>query len=611
MISPRSEQVGIVILTWNAHRHTKTCLDSLFAETAWPDYQVVVVDNGSTDGTLEDLRSRNEITLIENGVNLGFARGCNIGLEALDASVDVIFLNNDVVITDPEWISKLRTTAYSRSDIALVGCRLIDSNGRINHAGAFMRPVELFGENIGGLENDIGQYQANREVEAVMAAVLYARREGIQDFGAFDEEYFSYYEDTDICYRARDAGYKVWYCGELTLEHAYNTSRRENEFDYWAMYKNSGAVFASKWGKKMLESRTPAVHWRSTLWHPMGYAQMAREQMRALWELGTYVTYERIYDGDDESRTADGLIDDIAQLKQRANAIQVAAAPADLWYKLDTGAVKIGYTMLEVDGIPSDWVDSANRMNEVWVPTQFNVETFRKSGVRVPIEVVPLGVDTDHFNTGIRPYKTFEDFIFLSIFEWGERKAPEILIKAFNEEFSADDGVALLLAATNRDPGLNIGDKLRQLNLRRGRAPVILWINPALEGAELGALYRSVNAFVLTTKGEGWGLPILEAMACGLPVIATDWSGHTAFFDDTVGYPIEVQKMEPALAKCPYYEGFNWALPNLENVRELMRYVFEHGGEAASKGVLAAERAASLSWRASAARIRERLIALS
>lgn len=599
-----------MMLTWNAYEHTKTCLDSLFAETAWPDFEVIVVDNGSTDGTLADLRGRPEITLIENGENLGFVKGCNIGLEALDPAADVIFLNNDVYISDRDWISKLRTTAYSQAEIALVGCRLIDSEGRINHAGAFMRPVEMFGENIGGLEDDIGQYQASREVEAVMAAVLYAKRAVLDEIGAFDEAYFSYYEDTDICFRARDSGYKVWYCGELTLEHAYNTSRSENDYDYWAMYNESGEVFTSKWKRKMLDERSPSVYWRSTLWHPMGYAQMAREQMRALWDLGTYVSYERIYDGADERETGDGLIDNIVRLPRRPGSIDVASAPADLWHKVSSKP-RVGYTMLEVDGIPAEWVDAANRMDEIWVPTEFNLETFRDSGVKRPIEVMPLGVDTDHFNTSIRPYREFKEFVFLSIFEWGERKAPDILIKAFNEEFSADDGAVLLLAATNRDAGVNIGDKLRELRLRRGRAPIILWVNPELEGSQLGGLYRSVDAFALTTKGEGWGLPILEAMACGLPVIATNWSAQTAFYDDLVGYPIRVQHMEPAIAKCPYYEGFRWALPDLDHLRELMRHVFENRDEARARGAAAAERAASLSWRASAERIRERLIALS
>lgn len=610
LATPKSEKVGIVMLTWNAHVHTKACLESLFAKTNWPDFEVVIVDNGSTDGTLEDLRNRKNITLIENGKNLGFVKGCNIGLEALDEDADVIFLNNDIVITDPSWIDKLRSTAYRDNATALVGCRLIDPEGRMNHAGAFMRPVDLFGENIAGLEEDIGQYQTNRQVEAVMAAVMYAKRAVLDEIGPFDEDFFSYYEDTDLCFRARAAGYKVWYCGELTLEHAYNTSRSENDYDYWSMYNKSGAVFADKWKTKMLDERDPAVHWRSTLWHPMGYAQMAREQMRALWDIGAYVSYERIYDGADEHETGDGLIDNIARLKRRTDSVEVAAAPADLWHKVNS-KLRVGYTMLEVDGIPSDWVQAANRMDEIWVPTQFNLETFKNSGVKKPIEVVPLGVDIDHFNTDIRPYRTFDNFVFLSVFEWGERKAPDILIKAFNEEFSADDGVVLLLAATNRDPGVNIGDKLRDLKLRLGRAPIILWVNPELDGSQLGALYRSANAFALTTKGEGWGLPILEAMACGLPVIATDWSAHTSFFDETVGYPIKVQHMEPAIAKCPYYEGFRWALPDLDHLREMMRYVYEHQDEAKARGTVAAERAASLSWRASAERIRERLLALS
>lgn len=607
---PLSPRVGVVILTWNARAHTQVCLDSLFGETTWAEMDVVVVDNGSTDGTLEDLRSRDKITLIENGENLGYAKGCNIGLAALDDSTDVIFLNNDIRITDSEWIGKLRDLAYSASEIGIVGCRLIDTEGRINHAGAFMRPVEMIGENIGGMEDAIGQYQENREVEAVMGAVMYVKRSLLDLVGAFDEEYFSYYEDTDLCYRAREAGYSTWYAGGLTLEHAYNVSRRENDFDYWAMYESSGKIFSRKWRSWIRDHRKTAATWHSTLHHPIGYAQVAREEMRALYDLDLDVSYESLYVEGFEGNTGDGLIDDLKQLEPRADSIHVAAGTADLWGRVGAGR-KVGYTMLEVDGIPKDWVEATKKMDEIWVPTEFNRQTFEESGVTKPIQVIPLGVDTDHFNPEIRPYRRFDDFIFLSVSTWGERKAPEILLQAFNAEFGRDDGVALLFVCTHRDPAVDVMAEIDRLRLDRGRAPIIISFNPSLEGYQMGSLYRSADAFALATKGEGWGMPILEAMACGLPVITTGWSGQTAYFDDSVGYPIEVQTMEPAIAKCEYYEGFNWALPDLEHLRAQMRHVFENRAEAEAKGRAAATRAASLSWRASAEKVRERLEALS
>ncbi len=608
---PLSSQVSIVVVTWNALDYTRTCLESIFSRTAYPELDVVVVDNGSTDGTIEYLRSLERVTVVENGENLGFARGANIGVAHAKPDADITLVNNDIRITDPDWIGKLRRVAYSQPDIGIVGCRLAFPDGKLNHTGAYIRPYELFGENESGLEDDIGQCTANREVEAVIGAVLYLKRAAIDKLGCcFDESYFSYFEDTDLCYRARELGIKTYYCGELTLEHAGSASLKDNRYDFDEIFESSKKIFVERWKKRILDDRKPAVVWASTIHLPVGYAQVTRNIIRNLWKENVYVNYEHLYSDHLEPNTGDPLIDDIRRLPKRDGAPLVASGPADLWKRLG-GRVRVGHTMLEVDGIPDDWVDAANRCAEVWVPSQFNVETFSESGVKRPIFKIPLGVDTDYFHPDILPYRRFSRFTFLSVFEWGERKAPEILLTAFNDEFSASDDVVLVIACTNRDPAVSIRSSIEKLRLKRKRAPIVLYVNPQLEGYQMGSLYRSADVFVLPTKGEGFGLPILEAMACGVPSIATDWSGHKEFFDSEVGYPIWPRRLEPAVAKCPYYEGFRWALPDIDHLRALMRHVVSNPDELKRKGQLAAERARRYDWRITARLIRERLEALT
>src|SRR5262249_53216336 len=188
--------------------------------------------------------------------------------------------------------------------------------------------------------------------------------------------------------------------------------------------------------------------------------------------------------------------------------------------------------------------------------------TFRDSGVSQPIHVIPLGVDPDHFNPRIQGHPLTGLYTFLSIFEWGERKAPELLLRAFNEEFAASEPVILLVKAGNQDPEVDVRRHIAAMDLDPAGGRIHFSLNQTIPGYQLGVLYRSADCFVLPTRGEGWGLPVLEAMACGLPVIATDWSAHRDFMTSENAYPLPVEELVPAQAKCPYYSGFRWAEPS-------------------------------------------------
>ncbi len=145
------------------------------------------------------------------------------------------------------------------------------------------------------------------------------------------------------------------------------------------------------------------------------------------------------------------------------------------------------------------------------------------------------------------------------------------------------------------DPAIDVPSEIRKLGLSVNLSNVMIIYNQQLPTHLMGSLYRSVDSFVLPSRGEGWGMPILEAMASGLPTIATNWSGQTEFLNDQTGYPIRVCKLVPAVAKCPYYEGFRWAEPDFDHMAYLMRYVYEHRDEARAKG-LAASRGLLQDW---------------
>ena len=601
--------IAIVVLPWNALAYTRSGLSSLALVTDHPAWRVIVVDNGSVDGTvawLEELAADDtRVTVIRNGENLGYTRACNIGIKATSPDEDVVLMNNDTVLVDSRWLTVLQDVAYSDPAAGLVGSRLVDGNGEVIHLGSYMQPLALRGQQLGGTELDINQANRAREVESVVFAQVYIRRDCIERVGLLDEALFAYFEDTDYCLRASRAGLKVLYAGEASTIHHQSVSTRENNVDFWRIYERSRKIFAGGWAEWLENERyVGELTWHSVVHQPLGYAVQSRKLMQAMHFAGLKLAYANAY-GDSDGPTGDLLLDDLVKRRPSASAPQVAFCQADAFARV-RGGRRVGWTMLEVTGLPREWVAGCNRMDEVWVPASFNVETFRQSGVTVPVEVMPLGVDVDYYNPDIAGFRPSNRFTFLSVFEWGERKAPEVLLRAFAEEFKESDDVLLLLSVFNRDAQVDVEREVSRLDLPPS-APIVVLVNPHFASYQMGSLYRSADCFVLPTRGEGWGMTVLEAMACGLPAVATGWGGVADFLHEDVGYPLS-WSFVPAEARCPYYDGFQWAEPDLDHLRSVMRHVYEHPEEARGKGMAAAaEVAAKHTWEHVAARVRGRL----
>lgn len=600
--------VAIVMLTWNAVAFTKRCVQDLREKTTHPRWRLVVIDNGSTDGTVEWLKAQDDITLHLNERNLGFTKGVNQGLAMTSPQEDVLLINNDIEITDADWLSDLQDVAYSEPRVGVVGCRLVEASGLVNHLGSYMQPVSVYGQQMGGLELDVHQAVDVRDAECVVFAVSYLTRECLTEVGPLDEELFAYFEDTDYCFRAARAGFSVKYAGNVCPVHHHNTSTKENKVDFWTVYNKSRAYFTQKWGTWLDTERYDAeVAWHSVVHRPLGYALHSRKMMTALNFDGVRVSYRNAYGQKDEP-TEFPLVNDFMVRRPTADAVHVAYSQCDAFPAVK-GRRTVGFSMLEVTGLPDDWVAGCNTMDEVWVPASFNVQTFRDSGVRVPIQVMPLGVDPDYYHPRMAGYRPSSAFTFLSVFEWGERKAPEVLLQAFSQEFGPQEDVLLLLSVFNRDPAIDVEKEIARLALG-STARIAVMVNPEFADYQMGSLYRSADSFVLPTRGEGWGMPVLEAMACGLPTIATGWSGVADFLDESVGYPVEYD-MVPAIARCPYYEGFDWAQPSVEHLRARMREVVEDQDGARRRGEAAAARVRErYTWAHVAQRIHGRLTEL-
>ena len=607
----------LIILAWNRWDLTERCLDTL-RDTDLANAEILVVDNGSTDETparLAERQAQGEIRVLTLPKNLGFVRGNNAGIEAADPASDIVLLNNDMEFPQRDWLRRLRDRAHSKPEIGVVGCRLVLPDERLLHAGTYILPDTVWGQQIGALEKDIGQYTADREVEGIVFACAYLKREVIAAIGGLALDFESYFEDTDYCLRAREAGFATWVCGGVTLVHNEHGSTQRDPDALMRLFQKSRDIFRGKWGAKLAARYRHEVLWQSIMNFPSGYSMSCRELLRALDDEGVRTVYRYVYGPKTVFPVPEPESNHDYRLKvirerpvPRRPPVAVVYGQGDVFQR-NQGRYKIGYTMLEVDGFPAEWVRQANRMDEVWVPSAFNRDTFLECGLKRPVHVIPLGVDSNYFHPGVKAHPNpAGELVFLSIFEWGERKEPWTLLKAFNDEFSAGEPVRLLCKIMNRDPGVRLKEEIRRLALKESGGRISYLFNLEFEHYHLGSLYRSADCFIAASRGEGWDMPLMEAMACGLPAIGTDWGAHQEFLHEGIGYPLRIRGTIPAIAKCPYYEGFSWADPDPEHLRQRMREVYENRGEARRRGAAAArEMATRWTWRNAARKIVERL----
>lgn len=219
--SKKPPRASVVIPNWNGRHFIGACLDSLRVQT-FKDFEVIVVENGSVDGSLEFIQENYpEVTILAQPKNLGFAGGVNQGIRRSRAKYVALF-NNDA-IADKNWLTELVNVLESDKNIAAVTSKILqlkNSKDRVNidSTGDFMT---IWGIPFprGRDEVDQGQYDTVEEVFGACGGSVLYRRSLFDEIGFFDEDFFAYYEDVDISFRARLAGYKIFYQPKSIVYH--------------------------------------------------------------------------------------------------------------------------------------------------------------------------------------------------------------------------------------------------------------------------------------------------------------------------------------------------------------------------------------------------------
>ena len=216
--------VSAIVVNWNGADYVDGCLASLLEQT-WPLLEIIVVDNGSTDGSRELLRSRfgSRITLIESPLNRGFAGGNNLGIRAAKGA-HVVLLNNDAVAA-PGWVEALVQAAESDPRVGMCASKILvlGANGLIDSAGLLMS-ADGIGRGRGRLEPDGEAYSRPGDALVPSGCAALYRRAMLDEIGLFDEDFFAYCEDSDLGLRGRLAGWTCRYVPTAIVHHAYSRS---------------------------------------------------------------------------------------------------------------------------------------------------------------------------------------------------------------------------------------------------------------------------------------------------------------------------------------------------------------------------------------------------
>ena len=351
--------------------------------------------------------------------------------------------------------------------------------------------------------------------------------------------------------------------------------------------------------------KLPELHWHGNFTTYSGFSRMNRAMVIGLSGKGVVVKTD-IEEAKVEINEA--TVKEIErmsynQISNTAPKIFGATVPITPHH----GGYRVAYTMMESsETLHERYVEKLNSFNEIWVPTHYGVKLFKENGVKPPVSYMPLGIDLGRYHPDQQRMDfniDLNNFVFISVFKWGYRKGYDILIKSFLEEFSSEEDVSLLIVSRNEQSFMknriqnDFAEIMNSVKKPQDQMPHIALYDKVIKEKDMPKIYKSADAFVLISRGEGFGYPYCEAAACELPVIGSFCSGQSDYLNEENSFLVYPEKFEKAiigkqfneLAKtCGFYENQKFpvfANEAIEQTRGHMRYVFENYEDAKNKAV--------------------------
>ncbi|MGD9996430.1 MAG: glycosyltransferase [Ilumatobacteraceae bacterium] len=588
--------------------------DALRSTAPRASYELVVVGGAPSDAPEGGRR-----VPAEPGASV--AARWNAGARAAGGT-SLVFVSGDLV-PSPGWLDRLVSVAQSEQNLGAVGSKVVARDGTLEHAGLVIGPDAIPYRIHQGADASEPRVSRTRIVPAVAGDGMITSRARFVEVGGFDETLGDDLADADLCLRLRARGLPIVCSNAAGL-----TARMRSLGGARSQFRRGVREFSARWSGAAGSHNTlsiadgvdpsdgwnrswrlprpgapaggglPAIAWSSHFYERGGYTEEAISTVEALDDAGLRVvanpvTYDRPWAPMPAPRAAR-----LAALVDRDlpdDFVHVAHIGANRFKRHPDAMRNIGRTMFETDGLPAEWRDRCNLMDEIWVPCEHNLRSFAHAGVTSSkLHLVPETFDAEMFDPDVEPLAVegLDGFVFLTVFSWQARKAWDVLLRAWFEEFDARDDVTLVLktdtlqAPSGLDCRREIDRFVRDVLGRRPEkgAPIVV-IDRFVETSEVPALYRAADAFVLASHGEGWGRPHMEAMAMGLPAIATRWGGNLEFMDDDNSCLVDCELVDAP--SDTWMRGQRWAQPSVRDLRRAMRRLYEHPDEAAEIGARA------------------------
>ena len=327
-----------------------------------------------------------------------------------------------------------------------------------------------------------------------------------------------------------------------------------------------------------------AIRYVAPVFGATGYARAARSVVLGLHERGVPISLVPL---DQEDRGPE-LGPESAVLRELVERpldcdVQILHTTPERWRELRVEGPQrtIGSTAWETDRLHPIWTKACNRVDEVWVPSTWNAEVFRASGVECPVVPIP-NIREPSGAAPERPAALAEidddDFVFYSIFQWQDRKNPEELLETYWATFAQDPQVVLVLKTYVDQVDEANDEVLARMEAVKARVNVMRYarvvpIVEQLTEAEIEGLHERADCFVLLQRAEGFGYPHRDAVAHGNLVLTTGYGGQRDFLSEDTGLLVDYHSRPvTGMAWSPFYSAQQrWAAPDLGMASDLMQ----------------------------------------